>query len=131
MSMRSDCTKELGICRVRVFCVALAWILLLGIGAPAPAQEAPGTRDRAVEGTVTHRDGEPVRGAAVQLEDMRTLEVRSYLTHEDGRYHFDELYTNVDYQLKAEFHGTFGPVKTLSRFDSRKTAKIDLRVASP
>ena len=83
---------------------------------------------RAVRGKVTFRDGEPVRGATVQLKNLRTLEIRSYVTKDDGLYHFEGLAPNDDYQLRVEYHGKFGPEKNLSQFNSRKEATIDLKV---
>jgi hypothetical protein len=108
---------------VRFVCAIAAAALLLAVCAFA---DSVGTRSRSVSGTVRDKDGEPVRGAAVQIEDMLTLNIRSYITHKRGRYHFDGLYTNVDYRLWVERHDVFGPEKTLSRFDTRKKVMIDL-----
>jgi hypothetical protein len=102
--------------------------IILALTFAVYAQEDSGNRSRSVQGTVSHPDGEPARDAAVQLQNMRTLEIRSYLTHADGRYHFDGLYTNIDYQLRTEYHGAFGPAKTLSRFNSKKVAVVNLKV---
>src|SRR6266545_5024589 len=71
---------------------------------------------RSVQGVVTDANGSPVAGAVVQLKDTKTLQVRSFITKEDGAYHFHGLSTNVDYELKAEFQGTASAVKTLSVF---------------
>lgn len=68
-------------------------------------------------------------GAVVQLINTRTLAIRSYLTHKAGKYHFHELYTNIDYKLRVRYHGAFGPEKLLSRFDSRLRARVDLESA--
>jgi hypothetical protein len=90
-----------------------------------------GARSHSVHGRVLSSDGEPVRGAAVQIENTVTLNVRSFITNRRGKYHFAGLYSNVDYRLWAEFHGAFGPSKILSRFDAKKSTTIDLTVDPP
>lgn len=83
---------------------------------------------RQVRGKVMFRDGEPVRGATVQLRNTRTLDIRSYVTKADGTYHFDSLSADVDYQIRAEYRGISSATKTVSRFDSRKVAVINLKL---
>ena len=70
----------------------------------------------------------PVTGAVVQLENMKTQQIRSFITKEGGAYSFFELNTDTDYKLKAEFKGTSSSSKTLSSFDSRKDAVINLKL---
>lgn len=77
---------------------------------------------------VKFHDGEPVRGAAVQLKNMKTLDIRSFVTQRDGQFHFESLSTSVDYELRARYRGKFGPAKTLSQFSSRELEKVDLTV---
>jgi hypothetical protein len=83
---------------------------------------------RGVRGVVKFRDGEPVRGAVVQLKNTRTLQIRSFITKKDGLYHFDGLSTEVDYELRAQYHGRFSGSKTLSQFNSKREATVDLTV---
>jgi hypothetical protein len=106
-------------------CVWLAAAAVLVLFGCALADDF-GARSRSVKGRVEDANGKPVRGAAVQLENMLTLNIRSFITQNGGKYRFSELWSNVDYQLKAEHRGVFGPVKTFSRFDGRKKATIDL-----
>lgn len=70
----------------------------------------------------------PVPHAVVQLEDTRTLQVRSFITLDDGTYHFSGLRGDVDYRLKAIFKDTVSAVKTFSVFDSRKTGVYNLKL---
>lgn len=86
---------------------------------------------RSVEGVVTDADGNLVEGAVVQLKNTKTLQVRSYITRSDGAYSFHGLSTNVDYQLKAEHQGRSSEVKTLTVFDSRRKAVINLKLEKP
>lgn len=83
---------------------------------------------RSVQGAVTNPDESPAVGAVVQLKNMKTLQIRSFITKEDGTYHFFELSPDVDYELKADFRGATSGSKTLSSFDSRKKAVINLKL---
>jgi Carboxypeptidase regulatory-like domain len=83
---------------------------------------------RAVQGTVTNASGQPVANAAVLLEDTKSLQIRSFRTGPDGKYHFAGLSPNVEYQLRAEFEGVTSKRKTLSVFDSKKAVTIDLKL---
>lgn len=102
--------------------VRVGLLLLLCLAAAAQ----PSTRT--VSGTVVDRNGKPVAGAVVQLENSALLRVRSYITQSDGMYHFVELYRGADYRLKAIYHGAEGPGKTLSKFDSHDSKVINLEV---
>lgn len=80
---------------------------------------------RTVSGIVTN-DGEPIRGAVVQIENCATLQLRSYITQQDGAYHFAGLLFDVDYQVWAKRGTLESKRKTLSQFDGKKEVKIDL-----
>lgn len=84
--------------------------------------------ERSVSGTVSDADGKPVSGAVVQLENKKTLQVRSFISKEQGDYFFNGLSTDVDYELKASAQGKSSSVKTLSTFDSRKQAVMNLQL---
>jgi hypothetical protein len=86
------------------------------------------TGTRAVEGVVTGADSRPVTGAVVQLSDTRTLQIRSFITAEDGKYHFAGLSTNDNYELHAQFNGVYSGQRRLDVFNGRKVAKIDLKL---
>jgi hypothetical protein len=83
---------------------------------------------RVVQGTVYDADEKPVTGAVVQLKDMRTLQVRSFISQEGGSYHFSELKVDNDYQLKADYSGATSGWKTLSVFDTRPTPVMNLKL---
>lgn len=85
---------------------------------------------RSVQGAVTSPDDRPAVGAVVQLENTKTLQIRSFITKDDGIFHFYELGTDVDYKLKADDKstGASSDTKTLSSFDSRKQAIINLKL---
>jgi Carboxypeptidase regulatory-like domain len=83
---------------------------------------------RGVQGMVTSAEDTPVDGAVVQLKNTKTLQIRSFITKQDGLYYFHGLSTDIDYQLKADYQGASSPSKTLSSFDSRKDAVMNLKL---
>ncbi len=91
-------------------------------------QDDPNTRS--VQGYVQDETGNPVSGAVVQLKNLRSLQVRSFITQEDGAYYFHGLSTNVDYELRAEQGGRTSPVRTLSMYDTRRKLVVNLRLTA-
>lgn len=83
---------------------------------------------RTVQGTVTDPGGSGVDGAVVQLKNTRTLQIRSFITKNNGGYFFHGLSPDVDYELKADFRGSSSGTKTLSSFDTRRQAVINLKL---
>jgi hypothetical protein len=107
----------------------LAVVLLLFCLAPAFAQnKKTDNGTRTVEGVVSNPDDSPATGAVVQLENTKTQQIRSFITQDDGKYRFFELSTEVDYRLKADSKGSTSGSKTLSSFDGRKKAVINLKL---
>ncbi len=92
--------------------------------APAAAQKAP---SRVVDGTVSLKGGGPVKGAVVHLKDTRALSQRSYITAEDGTYHFAQISGTTDYEVWADLDGKKTPVKSISSFDTKTNFMIALR----
>jgi len=83
---------------------------------------------RSVEGVVVDANGSAVAGAVVHLKNTKTLQIRSFITKPDGTYAFHGLSTDVDYELKAESREAASESKTLSVFDSRNKAVINLKL---
>jgi Carboxypeptidase regulatory-like domain len=83
---------------------------------------------RTVEGRVTNAANQPVENAVVQLKNTKTLQIRSFITQQDGNYHFAGLQTDVEYQVKADHDGASTSWKTLSVFNSKKTPVINLKL---
>ena len=83
---------------------------------------------RAVAGVVRNEAGDPIEAAVVQLKDTKSLKVRSYITKADGIYKFFGLSTNADYEIRATGPGTASEKRTLSVFDSRKEAIVNLKL---
>jgi hypothetical protein len=129
-----------GVSARRGFLAAGGWLAALAAVAvlcawPGSAQSYKDTygkknndHTRSVKGVVSGLDEKPVSGAVVQLKNTKTLQIRSFITQENGSYYFHELSADVDYELRADFHGAASPNKTLSSFDSRKEAILDLKL---
>lgn len=83
---------------------------------------------RAVEGTVMDSSGTPVNGAIVQLKDMKTLQIRSFITRENGAFVFQGIKRSVEYELKAKHQNRESKPRLLTIFDDRQRATIDLKL---
>lgn len=114
------------------YLAGLALTLLLS-GAPAAFAQGKKKADptRSVQGSVVSQDEKGVKGAVVQLKNSKTLQIRSFITQDNGAYYFHELSPDVDYELSAEDQksGSESPTKKLSSFDSQKVATINLKLA--
>ena len=108
--------------------LALAAVLLLSASATFAQKKKGGETTRSVQGTVAVADDSPVIGAVVQLKNTKTLQIRSFITKEDGTYHFYDLSPDIDYELKADYQGASSNTKTLSSFDSRKQTNLNLKL---
>ena len=117
----------------KLLTVLITSIALVGVAAlPAHAQkkESEDRQTRSVQGVVTDKDDTPLEGAVVQLKDTKSLQIRSFITKQNGTYHFHSLNPDIDYELRAEHKGSNSGSKTLSSFDSRKSAVINLKVSN-
>jgi hypothetical protein len=115
--------------KAAVICVAAALIVVPAYSqGKSRAERKAEANMRSVTGVITGADGMPAVGAVVQIKDMRTLQVRSFITHADGTYHFYELKMDVDYQISPHSGDTTATPKTLSVFDSRKEAVLDFQL---
>ncbi len=81
-----------------------------------PKKEKAATA-RTVSGQVVDSTGQPLEGALVTLTNTQTKERREFFTKKDGRYSFDDVRFNIDYQLQARYKDTNGDLKKLSQFD--------------
>jgi hypothetical protein len=100
------------------------WLALLCVAALVLAAQST----RSVKGIVCDQNGNPLKGAVVQLTNTRTLWIRSCISQRDGSYQFQRLNRDVDYELSASYHQASGRVKTLSMFDEWPVAFINLRI---
>lgn len=126
-SVTSKVNEEFGMRRIAV--LASLWVVFLGFSSLAfEKKKNPDDNLRVVQGVVTDEHDVALVGAVVQLKNSKTLQVRSFITQDQGAYHFGGLDPNVDYALKAEYQGQFSATRTLSSFDSRKQPVINLKL---
>jgi Carboxypeptidase regulatory-like domain len=83
---------------------------------------------RELAGSIVDKSGQAVPGAVVFLKNTRNLAVSTYITAEDGAYHFNNLSPDVDYQVRAESGDHKTETRTLSSFDARKQPRINLKL---
>ena len=83
---------------------------------------------RNVQGVVTLPDGTPAEGAVVQLKNLKTLQVRSFITQDKGSYQFQNLPTSIDFELRADFKEFASSARSLSVFDKRLDAIVNLKL---
>jgi hypothetical protein len=120
-------SEGLGKPAMRRLVAAAACALLLLAGA-ARADKKEDATIRSVQGVVNDAQGEAVNGAVVQLKNTKTLQIRSFITRDNGTYYFHGLSKDVDYELRADFDGASSPARTLSSFDTRKEPIMNLKL---
>jgi phosphate-selective porin len=91
-------------------------------------QKAP--TSRTITGKVVDDTGQPLEGALVTLTDSKTHVKTTATTKKDGRYNFDDLSFNNDYELQARFKDSSSPVRKLSQYDHTANVVRILEIAS-
>ena len=112
----------------RQWIALLVAAMLCGCLGFAQSKKKGDEEGRTVQGLVSAADDTPIVGAVVYLKNTKTLQVRSFITQQNGAYFFHGLSADVDYELRAENKGVSSPTKTLSSFDSRKAANLDFKI---
>jgi hypothetical protein len=110
-------------------CLILLCICGLHPSLSASGQKSPAPVSRVIEGSVLDRTGHPLPGAVVLIEDLKSLQVRSYIVQNDGKYHFRGLSSDANYQLRARYNGAMSGAKTVSVFESKPAIVVNLTVA--
>ena len=110
----------------RVAIIVLAILLPALTFGQGKKDKAP--TEKSVVGTVTSADGEPLPGAVVQMKNMKTLQVRSFIAKDKGDFYFQGLSTDTDYEFKADWNGKSSNIRTVSSFDSHSTVTMDLKI---
>ena len=107
--------------------LVLALTIVLAMVALAPLAVAQaGTKT--LVGFVFDRADKPLPNAIVYIKNTKTLTVKTFIADGEASYRFHALSPNVDYEVWAEFQGSKSDTKTLSSFDSRPNARINLKV---
>jgi len=114
----------------RLAAVVVAGIVgLLMVAGPVSAQKKDKNAvERTIAGVVTTEDDAPVPGAVVQLKNLKTLQVRSFIAREKGDFIFTSLSMDVDFELKAMSNGKESAARTVSTFDPHPRVTLTLKV---
>ena len=80
-------------------------------------EKAPTSRN--VSGKVVDDSGQPLEGALVTLTNTKSHEKTSFFTKNDGRYNFDDLSFNIDYELQAHYKNMTSEPRKLSQYDHK------------
>ena len=121
--MRSAAKPEI----LEVLTKRIATILLI-LSLAVFAQKPKAAKERTVSGIVTDAAGTAIPGAVVQLENLKTLQVRSFIAKDRGDYIFQNLSMDVDYRLKAQANGKESTPRTVSTFDSHTELTINFQL---
>lgn len=105
---------------------ALALCCALSTGARGQDQ---GPELRTVHGTVIDTGENPVASAIVYLKNMKTQDVKTYITRDDGLYRFSGLDPNVDYEVHAEHNDMVSSTRQVSSYDSRRDIDFQLKLS--
>lgn len=108
--------------------IVLVLLVCAFTGLAQKSRKGDDQTNRSVQGVVTTAEDTPIAGAVVQLKNTKTLQIRSFITKDDGSYYFNGLSPDVDYELRAEYQGSSSSTKTMSSFDSRKAVTINLKL---
>ena len=96
--------------------------------APAGVDTTKVPKLRMIEGLVSSKEGVPIQGAVVYLQDSKSLTVKSYLSDVQGRFHFQQLSMSADFDLWAELNGKRSKTKSISQFNSKPNLKFKLKL---
>ncbi len=105
---------------------SLAWAQLGGMAPEKKKKQVVTSRE--LVGQVTDKADAPLAQAIVHLKNTKTLAEKTYIADKEGNYRFAGLSPTLDYDVYADYQGKRSDTKTLSQFDSRAKALINLKI---
>lgn len=109
------------------FALLLAGIFCL-IAPAAPSAMAQNFSRRDIEGIVIDGQSQPVIGATVFLEDLKSKNIRSFTSIDGGHFSFAQVGMVDDYQIWAQKGKARSKVRGISSFDSRTDLHFELKL---
>ena len=97
-------------------------------GANKHAKRPTPVAERIAEGEVINGAKKPIEGAIVYLENPTSLDIKSYLTDNQGHFHFTQLAAQTDYEVWAEQNGVQTKHKFISQFSSHTHFEFTLKL---
>ena len=95
-----------------------------------PAPPKAQATSKSLTGEVVNPQGSKLSQAVVHLKDKKTLEVKTRISDDQGKYVFRGLDRDADYEVHAEYQGASSPNKNVSHFDDRDEVYLVLEVPS-
>jgi hypothetical protein len=85
---------------------------------------------RTILGTVKDSSDNVVSKAIVQLKDLKTSKVVDFVTKDDGKFVFNDLPMDINYELGAKHGELTAPVKKVSIYDTRKSVILNFQLTA-
>jgi hypothetical protein len=85
---------------------------------------------RTIQGTVKDSSDNVVSEAIVQLKDMKSSKVIDFVTRDDGKFVFNDLPMDINYELAAKHGDLTAPVKKVSIYDTRKSVIMNFQLTA-
>jgi len=117
-----------------IVATTMAAVFATAQGMPStPTTQRKGSESqlRSLLGQVMGHKDSALPEAIVYLKNTKSLAVRTFIADKNGEYQFNALAPNIDYEIFAEYDGKKSDVKTLSAFDNRNKAYINLHIDTP
>lgn len=83
---------------------------------------------KTLTGQVVDKAGKGLAQAVVYLKNQRTLEVRTHISDEEGKYRFNGLNLETDFAVHAQHRGASSSTRTVSSFDDKKDVYLVLEI---
>jgi Carboxypeptidase regulatory-like domain len=83
---------------------------------------------RTVSGKVVDDTGQPLGGAIVTLTNTKTKNKTQVITKNDGRYNFEDVSFDIDYELQARYKASLSDTRKLSQYDRMASAVRILQI---
>ena len=119
--------------RAAVLGLALVFCVTPFVASPALAiaQDNRPPVQRTVDGRVLNKSDKPVSGAIIYLKDSKSSSIKTFISGDDGHFHFGQLSQNTDYELWAVVSGHRSKSKSISSFDDKNSFNFTLTVDMP
>lgn len=95
---------------------------------PGPREDQERNGKKNLSGQVADKQGKGLAQAVVYLKNKKTLEVKTFISNDQGNYRFNSLDADTDYAVHAEYRGAVSRDRSVSSFDDRKEVYLLLEV---
>lgn len=102
---------------LRIVMVAAVVVLASSVLLPSASYAQ---QQKVVQGKVLGPNDEPRPGAVVYIKDLKTLSIKSFISTQDGGYHFGQLADSTDYEVWAELDGKKSPTRGVSSLTRKR-----------